>query len=71
MRASEAAAVWETLRAKRAAGVDSKEHQRQQRKPAAMAPAAPENHCVVRRRYSAMDAPSTGNRRSKTREASN
>ncbi|CAN7336163.1 tyrosine-type recombinase/integrase [Variovorax paradoxus] len=40
MRASEAAAVWETLRAKRAAGIDPKEYQRQQRKPVAPLPAA-------------------------------
>lgn len=40
MRASEAAAVWETLRAKRAAGIDPKEYQRQQRKPVAPPPAA-------------------------------
>ena len=46
MRASEAAAVWETLRAKRAAGIDPKEHQRQQRKPAAVPSAAPESFTV-------------------------
>ena len=40
MRASEAAAVWETLRAKRAAGIDPKEYQREQRKPEALLPAA-------------------------------
>lgn len=48
MRASEAAAVWETLRAKRAAGIDPKEHQRLQRKPAAVAP-APSDVFTVRK----------------------
>ncbi|MCR8961189.1 integrase arm-type DNA-binding domain-containing protein [Variovorax sp. S2] len=40
MRASEAAASWETLRAKRVAGIDPKEYQRQQRKPMAPPPIA-------------------------------
>ena len=40
MRASEAAAIWEDLRAKRADGVDPKEFQRQRRKPVAVAAAA-------------------------------
>ncbi|CAN7458769.1 tyrosine-type recombinase/integrase [Variovorax paradoxus] len=48
MRASEAAAVWETLRAKRAEGVDPKEYLRQQRKPAAPPPAAAEVFTVRR-----------------------
>lgn len=42
MRASEAAAVWEALRAKRAEGIDPKEYQRQQRKPVAPLPSAAE-----------------------------
>lgn len=40
MRASEAAAAWETLRAKRAQGIDPKEYMRQQRKPLPAAPVA-------------------------------
>lgn len=40
MRASEAAAAWETLRAKRAQGIDPEEYMRQQRKPLPAAPVA-------------------------------